>query len=246
MASARPVDLVRLNASAPDFYDRSPRQFVSRTEWAHLASATARTAMERPGPGLPRSGEGLAATGPGSSDPRLRRGVCRAVAANPAAEAEKKSRPLSRQSWRRWGKPSGGLILTGRNLARGAQARCARRNAVRQLPFALSARFCLDSAPCFPAGGRAGRPAEFLEGVWEAPVDNAAPCGRRPRGKPRGAARITAEGGCSTLLAPLVGKGLGRRERGATGARDNKKSATQQEERDTTREARHSKRSMAP
>ncbi|HUT24293.1 MAG TPA: hypothetical protein VM492_08135, partial [Sumerlaeia bacterium] len=47
--------------------------------------------------------------------------------ANPAAEGGKKSRPLSRQSWLRWGKPSGGLILTGWDLAKGAEARCAPR-----------------------------------------------------------------------------------------------------------------------
>ena len=85
--------------------------------------------MERPGPGLPRSGEGLAAKRAGSSPSparlRLRRGFCRDRAQNPAAEAGKKSRPLRRQSWLRWGKPSDGLILTGWNLAKGAEARCA-------------------------------------------------------------------------------------------------------------------------
>jgi len=80
--------------------------------------------MERPGPGLPRSGEGLAAKTQ-VPPPRLRREVCRNRATDPAAEAEKKSRPLSRQSWLRWGKPSGGLILTGWNLAKGAEARSA-------------------------------------------------------------------------------------------------------------------------
>ena len=70
--------------------------------------------MERPGPGLPRSGEGLAAKRAGCSP-------------SPAAETGEKSRPLSRQSWLRWGKPSGGLILTSWELAKGAEGRCARQ-----------------------------------------------------------------------------------------------------------------------
>jgi hypothetical protein len=70
--------------------------------------------MERPGPGLPRSGEGLAAKRQVPAPPP------------PAAGGGKKPRPLSHQSWLRWDKPSGGLILTGWDLAKGAEARYAR------------------------------------------------------------------------------------------------------------------------